>query len=167
MQHIYDYKKIKEAYKKLENKDWRDDWLNDSPQIFAESALEKRYLQEAAGDPKRAIQMTLYHRLCKNSIPNSGSARALYFKETIRQLETIAQFGGIGNCEPMAEYCLMMAIEKNKSLNLNCAVHYIRFPECENYEELNVLVLGEWPNKGCQIICPWLGSITEWQGSLK
>ncbi len=73
-----------------------------------------------------------------------------------------------GNCEPMTDVAFLEAATKDFS----CGIHYIRFDNKFNpqVEEINTLVLGDWPKKGCLIVSAWegdFGKVYTWQGSLK
>jgi hypothetical protein len=53
----------------------------------------------------------------------------------------------------MAEFALFEAIRMSKTLT--CPIHYIRFLSAE-YEEINAIALGYWPNEDSLVVCPWL-----------
>lgn len=70
-----------------------------------------------------------------------------------------------GNCEPMTDIAFIEAA----NANLSCGIHYVLFTNKNNplTEELNTLVLGDWPLPGCLIVSPWqseFGISYTWQG---
>jgi hypothetical protein len=81
---------------------------------------------------------------------------------------------GFGNCELLSYLALIELIRIGGSdicsLPLQCVHFQPLNTQGEKLEELNFVAIGQWPNKGCLIICPWLpeeNSIFYWQGSLE
>ena len=76
-----------------------------------------------------------------------------------------AFYFGVGNCQIMAEVAFLLAIQSIQ----NTPIRYIQFLQTErNVEELNAIVIGDWPKTGCRILAPW--ESTEpflWNGSFE
>ncbi|MBA3603940.1 MAG: hypothetical protein H0W50_09960 [Parachlamydiaceae bacterium] len=91
------------------------------------------------------------------------------FSEGMINITKISSYSfAFGNCEPMTDVAFLEAINKDFS----CGIHYIRFDNkfMPKIEEINALVLGDWPKKGCLIVSTWeeeMGKVYTWQGSLK
>lgn len=73
-----------------------------------------------------------------------------------------------GGCLPMTHIAFIDALNKE----LSCGINYVRFNNKSNpqVEEINALVLGDWPKPGCLIVSPWEGDFGiayTWNGSCK
>ena len=92
----------------------------------------------------------------------------MYFNRTFFDIKA-APLHGVAACEIMAEFALFETIRMSKKLD--CEIHYIRFLGLpQRCETMNFIALGNWPDKGCLLISPWLGEKGDtviWQGSLK
>lgn len=138
--------------------------------FFALGHLQKAqadYLKEKEMDQREKVKYKLYKALSKNGVPDDDQKmREIYQEYTLRESELTTAYG-VGNCEPMADFALLNTIE---TMQDNYEINYIRFPKTEEYDEMNTIALGDWPNKGCIIISPWLGESGEfftWQGNVE
>jgi len=98
---------------------------------------------------------------------NTENLKKLFIKSIIRFVKNGAYFHGTGNCELMADTALLEAIFKPHDFN----IHYVRFTrDVGEVDVINCIVLGDWPNPGCQIIVPWYSEdkrVFTWQGSIE
>jgi|GEM_PF-5542926 len=100
--------------------------------------------------------------------PKTPKDRIAFLRGLASITKVLSYNYGFGNCEHMADLAFFEAVMQN----FNCGIHYIRFDHATNpfLEELNVLVLGNWPQPGCLIISPWegdQGKSYEWQGDCR
>jgi hypothetical protein len=100
-----------------------------------------------------AEDSAVYDQLSIEGVPDEGNERQIYFRCTFFDIKA-ATLHGVAACEIMAEFALFDAIRMSK--DLACNISYIRFSSAQ-YEEINAIVLGDWPNKESLIVCPWLG----------
>ncbi len=106
--------------------------------------------------------------------PTKEKDRAHFFTKTCNDIKgtqiacvngTALRYG-FGNCGLMTDIAFLEAIYRN----LPHQITYVRFINSKNKkaEELNALVIGPWPAKGCLVISPWQGNkgkIITWQGT--
>ena len=168
---FYDYPAIKEQFKNdkqvnKEQEDWIDNWLDDSKLVFATAYLEQ-YRKDNGGYISSKQHAKKCDKLRIEGVPDKEMI-AMYFNRTFFDIKA-APLHGVAACEIMAEFALFETIRMSKKLD--CEIHYIRFLGLpQRCETMNFIALGNWPDKGCLLISPWLGEKGDtviWQGSLK
>ncbi len=139
--------------------------------IFAEELdTSRQYDNYFSILPQGAQSHMQYNSLCRDSltVPETREDRQNYLLGLIYWTFVGVYQGGYGNCEPMADAAFFECIWQNFS----CGIHYILFDNSKDrhIDELNAIVLGDWPKPGCIIISPWQGEkgmSYEWQGDIK
>ena len=150
---FYDYSTLKKQFENEKKVDWEDNWLDDLKDlklIWATSYLEQYRKENGKIFSKEDLE--IYGKLRIDGVTGEGEKRKIYFKRTFFDLKA-ATLHGTGACELMAEFALFEAIRMSETLA--CPIHYIRFLSKE-YEEINAIALGNWPNEDCLVVCPWL-----------
>jgi hypothetical protein len=159
------YATLKAKFKTQYKSEWQDDWLNHLAPLFALDHLQKTQTTRQVNlDKKKKERFKYFKNISNEGIPDDARLHQFYFEYLVPEIFLTTGFG-VGNCEPMADFALLNAIEKSK--DLACTINYIRFSSYQDCEELNTIALGNWPDKGCLIVCPWLGEIYPWEGDLK
>lgn len=76
---------------------------------------------------------------------------------------------GVGACMIQAELLLMWLLMDERTATRSISMVQFYNKDNRKLEEINGVILGEWPKPGCLIICPWLRhkKIFVWQGSLE
>lgn len=89
-----------------------------------------------------------------------------FLTQTLKYTKEISVAYSFGNCSHMADLVLLAALRDN----LPCTITYVRFNNKQNpqAEELYTVIFGDWPQKGCLVISPWLNKekVFAWQGSV-
>lgn len=98
--------------------------------------------------------------------PTEPELRKVYLLGMATMTKVFSYSYGYGNCEPMADIAFFEAVMQNFS----CGIYYIRFDNAynANIEEINTIVLGNWPEAGCTVLSPWeeaQGKHYTWKGS--
>lgn len=166
---FYDTTSLKKQFEvenKIKNIKWNDGWLNDLKdlQLIWATSYSEQYRKEN-GKIFSKEHLEIYSKLRIDGIPDEGEQRQIYFKRTLFDIKA-ATLHGAGACELMAEFALFNMIQMSKTLA--CPVYYIRFLSTE-YEEINAIALGNWPNEDSLVVCPWLekGESLLWKGDLQ
>ncbi|MBA2368094.1 MAG: hypothetical protein H0V82_03615 [Candidatus Protochlamydia sp.] len=98
--------------------------------------------------------------------PNNRIVRQHFLEGLIIGTKISSAFAaGYANCEGMADIAFLEAASRDFS----CGIHYVRFSNKENpsVEEINTVVLGDWPKPGCLVLSPWendFGTFYTWNG---
>lgn len=100
--------------------------------------------------------------------PKDDETRRSYLAGLATSVKLAGYSFAAGGCEPMADIAFLEALNKE----FPCGIHYIRFSNQNDskVEEINAVVLGEWPNPGCLVVSPWeedFGTSYIWNGSCK
>lgn len=99
-------------------------------------------------------------------IPETQKHRESYLIGMMFMAHILPNRYGFSNCEAMAEIAFLEAIIRN----FHCGIHLVRFKHSHfsEIEEINAMVLGDWPKPGCIIVSPWQGEkglYYPWSGS--
>lgn len=151
---FYNTSDLKKQFEVQNEVKWNDEWLKDLKdlKIIWATALLDQYRQN-----KLAIfsneELTTYDKLRVEGVSDQKNDRITYFKRTFFDIQAATLYG-VAACEIMAEFALFEAIRL--SITSSIPIYYIRFLS-EEYEEINAIALGNWPNEDSLIVCPWLG----------
>jgi hypothetical protein len=164
------YRNLKVSFQKSSTQKWDDGWLEHLPKLYALSFVNKAhalYLENIKRDENKLKKYKHCEALGKDNVTDTPDENdSLYLNDTIRQLYTNLMYGGVGNCEPMADLAMLFAIHME---GFSESVHRIRFLKTNSLDELNCIALGSFPNPGCVIVSPWSSEENQvfiWNGDL-
>lgn len=133
----------------------------------------KNCKKDSEGIKKRIFDVVQYynavymaHSLKHSSIESQDKEwRQLYLLGLMLTAQEYISNYGYTNCEGMANLAFIESVLQD----VTCTIRLIRFDNSSDssVEELNTVVLGNWPERGCIILSPWevdFGENCAWEG---
>lgn len=109
------------------------------------------------------IKIGTYYSLEQKIEPTNQNHRKLLLQYMVSDLTFGSFYFGMGNCQLMAELAFLVGIQMLSAT----PIRYVQFQSTTKvYEELNAIVVGNWPNPGCFVLAPWYREASfEWKGT--
>lgn len=110
------------------------------------------------------IKIGSHYSIEKKMEPTDEKHRALLIQYLVNDIKFGPFYFGIGNCQLMAELAFLLGIQTLSST----PIRSVQFQHSEGkFEELNAIVVGNWPTPGCIVLAPWYSQESfEWKGAL-
>jgi hypothetical protein len=133
---------------------------------FKINELKNPFIVTMTQSERENMQIYGKYLNCLKKEPNNRIIRQQFLEGLIVGTKISSAFAaGYANCEGMADIAFLEAASRDFS----CGIHYVRFSNKENpsVEEINTMVLGDWPKPGCLVLSPWendFGTFYSWKG---
>ncbi|EGY27868.1 hypothetical protein Rin_00022130 [Candidatus Regiella insecticola 5.15] len=161
---LYPANSIKSSYEITTGENWLENWHQHFLPILAGFSLKHSRAQLdflVSQNPDLFEKNKKYSELYKNGVNDNTDedTKNRFLFHTYMDIKHALPYGH-ANCALMADLAFLRAIDSPLT------VTYIRFQSPE-YEEINAIALGKFPDVGSLIVDPWSNRIFTWQGSVK